>query len=397
MTNITRADLTVVGPVGAPADAAEVREIVAGMATAARPLFTVFFGDSITEATPGVGHAGLTTWLSRGKLLYRFPHSGAGVSGDTTAQMLTRVQTDVIVKNPDLVIFCGGSNDAAGLASLATFQGNVTTICETIRAAGIGLVVLSTPPRIAQTARITRYNTWLSRYCRANVIPFVDIYAPLADTATGEYETGLSTDGVHPNGKGVRIVSEAIRDALATALPMVPPMLAASEADTDNLLTNGQFTGVAGADGVADGWFLQGAGVAVASIVAPVADEVGNWQRIVWNSGVQYLIQTVAAAGKMVADDRLIYAIRYRSGGQEAGGAGPAVHFTVTGGSGHTFTAATVHGQAADVVDAIICLEITLGTMPTSVGVDVTFQTEGAGWFEVAQATLLNLTVLGIA
>ena len=182
------------------------------------PLFTVFFGDSITEATPGVGHAGLTTWLSRGRLLYRYPHSGSGVSGDTTSQMLARVQADVIEKNSDLVIFCGGSNDAAGLATLATFRGNVTAICETIRAAGIGLVVLSAPPRIAQTARITRYNAWLSRYCRANVIPFVDIYSPLADTTTGEYETSLTTDGVHPNGKGVRIVSEAIRNALARAL-----------------------------------------------------------------------------------------------------------------------------------------------------------------------------------
>jgi len=137
--------------------------------------------------------------------------------------------------------------------------------------------------------------------------------------------------------------------------------------------------------------------VAVASIVAPIGHEVGNGQRIVWTSGVQYLIQTVEAAGKMVAGDRLSYAIRYRSGGQEAGGAGPAVHFTVTGGSGHTFTDATVHGQASDVDDAIICLEITLGTMPTSVGIDVTFQAAGAGWFEVAHATLLNLTALEIA
>ena len=69
----------------------------------------VFFGDSLTA---GVGAGPEEDFPSQvAKQLNLTNIVNAGVSGDTTDRALTRLQTDVLDKNPSLVVVLLGGND----------------------------------------------------------------------------------------------------------------------------------------------------------------------------------------------------------------------------------------------------------------------------------------------
>jgi len=97
----------------------------------------VCFGDSLTAGvsavTPGVVDK-TKSYPAYFQEKVTADVINSGVSGDTTADALARIQTDLLDKDPDIVIICLGANDffasdAANLdATLATIKTNIISM-----------------------------------------------------------------------------------------------------------------------------------------------------------------------------------------------------------------------------------------------------------------------------
>jgi lysophospholipase L1-like esterase len=115
------------------------------------PLRVVALGDSITYANENVSsypYIGLS-WARLACLKSQGAFSfvrNAGVSGNTTAQMLARFDTDVAPYPHDVLALLGGTNDAwAFQVPLATFAANIKAIADKEKARG-GITLIGTVP-----------------------------------------------------------------------------------------------------------------------------------------------------------------------------------------------------------------------------------------------------------
>ncbi len=182
----------------------------------------VLFGDSITEL-----------WGAIDPGFFKDDTVNRGVSGQTTDQMVGRFRTDVIGLDPKVVLILAGSNDVAGNTgptSLARIEDNIQAMVELAGAHHIRVILGSLPPTsgfswrpaIHPVETIKQLNSWLRSYAQDHGLIYVDYYAALVD-ANGGFTKNLTTDGVHPNADGYRLMrplaAHAIRQALDAGDP----------------------------------------------------------------------------------------------------------------------------------------------------------------------------------
>ncbi len=174
----------------------------------------VFFGDSITAgyglSTEQAFPALIQQKLDSSKMPYQVIN--AGLSGETTAGGLGRI--DWILKNkPDIFVLELGGNDGLRGLSLDETEKNLTMMIEKVRAKNPEAVVIvagmQIPPNFGQEYT-ERFRGLFAKVAKANkteLIPF------LLDKVGGEPELNLA-DGIHPNVEGHRIVAETVWDNL---------------------------------------------------------------------------------------------------------------------------------------------------------------------------------------
>src|SRR5215212_7207997 len=82
----------------------------------------VFFGDSITEmgVKPGGYIARMNETLNKKGLASQYELVGAGVGGNKIYDLYLRMDSDVLAKNPDIVVIWVGVNDVWHKASFGT-------------------------------------------------------------------------------------------------------------------------------------------------------------------------------------------------------------------------------------------------------------------------------------
>ncbi len=179
----------------------------------------VFLGDSITDGWH------LAEYFP-GK-----PYINRGISGQTTPQMLIRMQPDVVALAPKVVVILAGTNDIAGNTgpmSLADIENNYASIADLARAHNIRVVFSSVlpvhdkSPRGPQSPRrspeeIKQLNTWLQRYCADNHLVYLDYYTHMLGP-DGMLRTELANDGLHPNAEGYKIMAPLAEAAIQQAL-----------------------------------------------------------------------------------------------------------------------------------------------------------------------------------
>ncbi len=186
----------------------------------------VFMGDSITDSWDDPWAGGFFP----GK-----PYLDRGISGQTTPQMLVRFRPDVLALRPAAVVILAGTNDIAGNTgpmTLEEIEGNLASMSELARAAGVRVVLASLLPvsdyerrdgaPIVQTARrppekIRALNDWIRSYAAAHKLVFLDYHAATADER-GFLRDELSDDGLHPNAKGYAVMAPLAERAVAEAL-----------------------------------------------------------------------------------------------------------------------------------------------------------------------------------
>lgn len=144
---------------------------------------------------------------------------GRGISGQVTAQMLSRFQADVIALRPKKVIIMAGTNDIAmnnGYILHEHILQNIQSMCDLAKRNGIQPVLCSCLPAAAFKWRpnmtpandIIRLNDMIKAYAKANKIKYVDYHSALVDEIGG-LPKKYAADGVHPNIDAYKVM-EAI-------------------------------------------------------------------------------------------------------------------------------------------------------------------------------------------
>lgn len=185
----------------------------------------VFMGDSITDFWR------LNEYFTGREYINR------GISGQVTGEILGRMKADVIDLKPAVVAILGGTNDLARNVPLATIENNLTMMADLAAASGIKVVLSSvlpvsdvhkranplfeqTPAR--QPVLIKALNDWLERFCTQRKLIYLDYFSALRDDG-GMFTEDLSDDGLHPNGKGYRIMAPLLGEAAAKAAQSTKP------------------------------------------------------------------------------------------------------------------------------------------------------------------------------
>ena len=355
-------------------------------------------GDSITDpARSGGSWFDFACLLSNQKMLRAV---NAGVSGQNAAQMLARLQTDVIAYQPGWCAVLAGANDET--TDLTAWKATMASIYTTLLAAGVTPVACTLTPRYSTTQTQHQSMCEIVRYlARKYSLPLVDfqkvtINPATYGTASNTWLSGYSADGTHPLPPGVRAMAAEFVAQVTPYLAPHPPPVANSNIDPLNFYPNGLFLNDSNADGDPDGYsILGGTGAGITRTL--INDPLGHgklWQFVCASATATAFWGGLFTTG-MSFGDKFALSFRYQTAGAEAGALSTQldVQFPLAGQVLTPFT-----GWGADVADGVFYCEFThpsAGTGPM-VRPLITIAS-GTGTLRLGQMTLRNLTALGVA
>ncbi len=158
----------------------------------------VAFGDSLTQ---GYGLAAGEDYASQLSAKIGKEIINAGVSGDTTSEALQRLQSDVLSRDPRLVIVLLGGNDALQKVNPDTTFANIENIVDQILATGSGVILVGVRGGIHNG----EYKRRFKEIAKSRNVPYVE------DALKGIFgKRALMYDSVHPNKQGYAIFVERL-------------------------------------------------------------------------------------------------------------------------------------------------------------------------------------------
>jgi lysophospholipase L1-like esterase len=158
----------------------------------------VAFGDSLTFGTGASEAESYPIVLGQiiGRTVVR-----AGVPGEVTEGGLARLQQVIDEHKPKLMIVCLGGNDLLRKLDEAQTKANLRAIINTIKAQGIGVVLIGVP----KPALVTSAPPFYDDIAKEFGIPYEGKI--VTDVL---YQRDQKSDAIHPNAKGYRRMAEAI-------------------------------------------------------------------------------------------------------------------------------------------------------------------------------------------
>jgi acyl-CoA thioesterase-1 len=140
------------------------------------------------------------------------PVINAGVSGDTTAEALARVDSDVLSHKPDIIIILLGANDFLHFISVSTTQSNLQTIIDKVDDGNrkIYLAKFYTD-EVATSFIIPIPSVIVNQYDNMfnTLAASSDNIELIEDIWTGVWGVHMS-DLIHPNAEGYEIMADNI-------------------------------------------------------------------------------------------------------------------------------------------------------------------------------------------
>jgi acyl-CoA thioesterase-1 len=179
----------------------------------------VTLGDSITE--------GFTwqLWVSQSLAAagHRLPDwINAGVGGETTGEMLARVERDVLDRKPGRVFISAGVNDAFS-SDLEKFLFESNEILVRLKKAGVPVCVLTTtalgPKHGSLNEKLAEMNDHLRRRAAELGFAVADAFQPFREAVLAK-ELVLESDDVHLTLEGYRILAGAVLKAIDPTVPL---------------------------------------------------------------------------------------------------------------------------------------------------------------------------------
>jgi acyl-CoA thioesterase I len=201
----------------------------------------VFMGDSITD------------FWNLEQYFPGKPYVNRGIGGQTTPQMLVRMYPDVLDLKPEVMVVLAGTNDIArntGPETAEMIQQNIMAMTELAQHHGIKVILCSVmpvsdypylrsqnappaaanpggrggPPRVAAkmtdshpAADILKLNGWMKDYAVKVGAVYADYFSAMVDER-GWMKDAWSTDGLHPNAEGYKVMTGIVSDAIQKAL-----------------------------------------------------------------------------------------------------------------------------------------------------------------------------------
>ncbi|WP_162239814.1 GDSL-type esterase/lipase family protein [Arthrobacter sp. Leaf137] len=291
----------------------------------------VFMGDSHTErgSIPRVGAAGSVELggmvgmiLTRVQSLrYRF---NAGISGEDTTQMRARWAADVAAYNPTVLHILGGTNDITGGLSDATTLANLQWMTREGKKLGCLVFIGTIPPRNDSDValdNIDRINVGIKALAASEGAHLIDYHAALVNPANGYFAAGLTTDLVHANQAGQRVMANTAASVMNRVLPQgsLPVGVSQYATSPNRLGTNCCFLTDSNGDGVPDGWTA--GGTATTSTISLVTDSdfVGKALKLEYTGANNRNVTTSITSDKWAVGQRVAFTGKYKAIGVEAG------------------------------------------------------------------------------
>jgi lysophospholipase L1-like esterase len=164
------------------------------------------FGDSLTFGTGANENESYPAVLSS---LINRKVIRAGVPGETSVEGLRRLPEVLEEHQPKLMILCLGGNDFLRKLSEKEAENNLRDMIKFTRARGVAIVLLGVPkPALFGGGSADFYRKLAQEF-----------NLPIEENILGEvlHKNDLKSDAVHPNGKGYRVVAEAVATLLKKA------------------------------------------------------------------------------------------------------------------------------------------------------------------------------------
>ncbi len=193
-----------------------------------KPIRVVAFGSSNTELHwHSMGYFNWFSWLSSAMREWIGRHVttiNSGIGGETSKDLLNRIDRDVISFNPDLVILTIGGNDTWKNLTIQEYEYNLTQIIEQIKDIN-GLPVLQTyycllydkMDKVFQRfPQFVEVNRNLSTKMNIPLIDQYEYFSPFYNNDPENY-TKIMLDGLHVNPIG-----NAIMGIIASRLFSLP-------------------------------------------------------------------------------------------------------------------------------------------------------------------------------
>ncbi len=163
----------------------------------------IAFGDSLTA---GYGAGPGEDYPSRMAAILNRPVVNAGVSGDTTDMALARIDTDVLARDPRIVIVGLGGNDFLRGVPIATTEANLRAIVRKIEADGAMVVLIG----YRFPSLNANYEDMYERVAKDEHCLLVS--GVLKGIWT---DPSLKSDEIHPNARGYQLVAERVAKPVA--------------------------------------------------------------------------------------------------------------------------------------------------------------------------------------
>lgn len=177
----------------------------------------IFLGDSLTSGL-GLDVKDSFPALIQQRLDekgHEFEVVNAGVSGDTSAGGLRRLEWAMADGTPRILVVALGGNDGLRGLSPEQLEANLAAIIERAHARGLSVILagMEAPPNFGAdyTARFRGVYPALAKRYQIPLIPF------LLEGVAGDPAFNQS-DGIHPNPRGAQVVADLVWRTLEPAL-----------------------------------------------------------------------------------------------------------------------------------------------------------------------------------
>lgn len=168
----------------------------------------------------------------------------AGVGGNSTRNLLKRVERDVLAKKPDVVVMMVGTNDAlnsGNFVPIKEYEKNLKNLVKQFAGVSSKVVLMTIPPCIDELLmsrhkpefyaerspgdRIADVNKVVKKLGKSDNIQVVDVHALLEAGGVGSEKSSLlrnvansrSKDGVHPTSEGYDVIAQGVYEVLKAA------------------------------------------------------------------------------------------------------------------------------------------------------------------------------------
>lgn len=158
----------------------------------------VMLGDSIT---------GRGNW---NKLLCKEHILNLGIDGDTTLDILSRIDT-VVEVSPNIVFFMAGINDLCTSIPIEKVFDNYKRVVQILKSENINVIVQSTlfTEMITINKKVKEFNDLVKNHCQEENLSYLDLNPIMSENEI--LKEAYSTDGLHLNFRAYAVWAQEIK------------------------------------------------------------------------------------------------------------------------------------------------------------------------------------------